>query len=167
MSELLSPIIGGIFTLLGIWLTNYLQTRSKPLQSIPSTTETQSSSTAAPATPSLRLGHVIRDIGIIWILTGLAGFVIGMAAGNVDSTQSVTALGLANIIFGSIGFAISGSLARSNRWKHLIAVAIGVWLTSFINVFLVGVSVGQWIISIFLVLVMMGIGGLISYIFNR
>ena len=166
MSEIASPIIGGIFTLLGIWLTNYLQNRPKVVQSSP-TAVGPSTSTASVATSSIRIGPVIRDVGIIWILTGFAGLVLGMAMGGSDRDSLLAAAGLGNIIFGTIGFIISGSLVKANKWKHLFAVAIGLWLSSFINIFIIGVGVGQWVASLFLVLIMMLVGGLISYIFNR
>lgn len=167
MSELLSPLIGGVFTLLGIWLTNHLQNRPKAMQSATSVTEPQSIPTGNQSAPAIRFGPVLRDVGIIWILTGLVGFLIGIAMGGSDINRMVAVAGLGNIIFGTIGFIISGSLAKTNRWKHLFAVAIGVWLTSLINIFIIGVAFEQWLISFFLVMIMMAIGGLISYLFNR
>lgn len=167
MSELLSPIIGGVFTLLGIWLTNHLQNRPKIMQPTAVGTGAPALPTIGQSSSAIRFGPVLRDIGIIWILTGLVGFVIGIAMVGSDLNSMLVAAGLGNIIFGTIGFVISGSLAKTNRWKHLFAVAIGVWLTSFINIFLIGVAFEQWLISFFLVMVMMVIGGLISFIFNR
>ena len=108
---------------------------------------------------------VIRDVVIIWVLTALAGFTIGVT--GVEGDSYIVGLAFANIIFGVVGFCISGCLAKSNRWKHLCIVALGVWLVSLINVLAASITLLSWFLGVILIYIMMGIGGSISYIFAR
>ncbi len=117
----------------------------------------------------LRVGPVLRDVAIIWALTTFGGFVIGIAAGSGPRNHAalMAAIGISNILMGTISFTISGCLAPPGRWRHLAMVALGSWLTSFANVLLFGVGVGQWITGAFFIALMMTLGGVISYIFKR
>lgn len=65
---------------------------------------------------------VIRDVIILWIFTGIGGFIIGIVASG--SEIPMVAIGVSNIIFGVVGFCVSGCIARDNRWKHLVIVAV-------------------------------------------
>ena len=76
-------------------------------------------------------------------------------------------LGIANLLMGSIGFAIVGCLAPGPRWRHLTIVAIGLWLTSIVNVIAFGFPLIQWLFAIVGTFLMMGIGGALSYLFKR
>lgn len=89
----------------------------------------------------------------------MAGFARGTAGGT-------SAAVIANLCFGSVGFAISGCLATGNRWKHLGYVALFCWLTSLINV-VFGLPVVQWFLGVLFMPLVMGIGGGVSYIFKR
>jgi hypothetical protein len=102
---------------------------------------------------------------VIFLITFLGGFVIGLA-GPMEPSRKAIALAVSNIIFGSIGFAISGSLVKVNRFHHLGVVAIGVWLVSLINVIAFGLSFANWALSIVIILIMMGLGGAISFLFS-
>lgn len=107
---------------------------------------------------------IIRDAAIVFVLTFLGGFIVGVSATNEEN--GALGLILSNIIFSIMGFCISGALAKVNRFKHLIKVALLVWLLSTINL-LVGVSFTSWLISIVAVFIFMGLGGLLSFIFVR
>lgn len=113
----------------------------------------------------MRWGAIIRDVIIIWILTALAGFVVGITGAEGD--QFVLGIALANLIFGTVGFCISGCLAKCNRWKHLNMVAVGVWLVSLMNIVIMRITISSWFFGIIFIYIMMGIGGGLSCIFVR
>jgi len=105
---------------------------------------------------------IIRDVFIVYVMTFIAGFVLGFMG-----VASPATLSLATLIFGTIGFAISGCLAKVNRFSHLIKVAFGLWLVSLSNIFILGTTVSQWLLSAIIILIMMGAGGGISFLFVR
>ncbi|HEX9742602.1 MAG TPA: hypothetical protein VGA17_07415, partial [Nitrospiraceae bacterium] len=76
-------------------------------------------------------------------------------------------IGLSNFFWGTVGFAISGCLARAQRFKHLFMVATGVWLLSFVNVAMGLTALPVWAVGFLLILAMMGLGGGLSYLFVR
>src|SRR5262249_26326395 len=83
-----------------------------------------------PAQSDFQIGAIIRDVLIIFVLTALGGFIVGvaMAGPTRDQQKFLHAIALSNISLGAVGFAISGCLAPGKRWAHLGYVAIGVWL---------------------------------------
>ena len=107
---------------------------------------------------------VTRDAIIAFALTFLGGFVIGLS--RPDPSFYMLAIAASNLIFLSIGFVISGCLAKNERFKHLIKVALVVWALGLINI-LFGVQFKQWIFSIIFILVSMAIGGGISFLFVK
>jgi hypothetical protein len=109
---------------------------------------------------------VVRDVLIIMGLTFLAGFVIGLT-GVARGPNAVLAMAAGNLVFMIVGFTISGALARTRRFNHLLWVALGVWLASIINVLFFGATIIQWFMSVVVILALMGIGGLLSYAFVR
>ena len=125
----------------------------------------------APAGPPPRLSswRILRDVAILWVLTAVGGFAIGLTIGRTAPNPATVAMYIAgsNIVLGIIGFVISGSLARGPRWPHLAIVALGLWATSLINVFFMGFSLGQWLLGGFMIALMMGMGGGLSYVFKR
>jgi FtsH-binding integral membrane protein len=110
---------------------------------------------------------VARDVGIVFVLTFLGGLVVGFTTSMAGAEVNVVAIALSNIVFGTVGFTISGCIVKSNRFKHLYQVALGVWLLSLINVAFGVVDIQQWLVSILSVLLMMGMGGGLSYLFVR
>ncbi len=110
---------------------------------------------------------VARDVGIVFMLTFLGGLVVGFTASLTGAETNITAIALSNIVFGTVGFTISGCIVKLNRFKHLSQVALGVWLLSLINVAFGLVDIQQWLASILSVLLMMGLGGGLSYLFVR
>jgi hypothetical protein len=117
----------------------------------------------------LRIGPIIRDVVVVWVLTGMGGFVAGVATGGQarDAQRYMLALAVPNVLLGTVAFTISGLLAPGNRWRHLAFVAVGAWLTSLFNVAFFGVSMPQWIGGAIFMAVVMGIGGGISYVLKR
>ena len=108
-----------------------------------------------------------RDVAIVFVLTFLGGLVVGFTTSMVGAEVNVAAIALSNIVFGTVGFTISGCIVKINRFKHLYQVALGVWLLSLINVAFGLVDIQQWLVSILSVLLMMGMGGGLSYLFVR
>ncbi|MFC1764681.1 hypothetical protein ACFL6U_21755 [Planctomycetota bacterium] len=113
----------------------------------------------------MKWGAIIRDIVIIWILTALAGFVIGIM--GTENERFMLAIAFANMLFGSVGFCISGCLAKINRWKHLNHVALGVWLVGLVNVIIGPFPIRSWFFGIIALYIMMGLGGATSYLFVK
>jgi hypothetical protein len=67
----------------------------------------------------LRVGPIIRDVIIIWVLTYMGGFVIGFAfAGLPDAkTRAVGAYAVANFLFGTLGFYHRGLFGSSQEME--------------------------------------------------
>jgi FtsH-binding integral membrane protein len=108
---------------------------------------------------------VLRDVAIIFGLTLIGGVIVGVA---LDSEQNKTvALAVSTILFGIIGFCISGALIKVNRFNHLLKVAIGFWILGIVNVLFGKSTIIQWASSIIVILILMGIGGGLSYLFSR
>ncbi len=118
----------------------------------------------------MRVGPIIRDVVIVWVLTAMGGFVLGIAEGGSsrDAQRSMLALAASNFLLGTVGFTIAGCLAPPRRWRHLGFVAVGVWFASLINVVFFRVSIPEWIGGgAILMPIIMGLGGAISYVFKR
>ena len=120
-----------------------------------------------PAKPPLRFGPIARDVAIVWGLTFLGGFVAGLTGAKHDAHRLTMVLALSNLFFGTVGFTIAGYLAPRPRWNHLAYVALGTWLTSLINVVFFHVKFTQWMTGGFFVLVIMAVGGGLSYLFKK
>jgi hypothetical protein len=121
------------------------------------------------ASPSVfRIGPILRDVAILWVLTGLGGIVAG-AAGPRQPAESVwtsTGVALSNVLFSIVGFTISGCLAKGNRWKHLAYVALFAWCSGIVNVFF-GLPFESWLSGAVVLPLLMGIGGGLSYLIKR
>jgi len=109
---------------------------------------------------------LIRDVIIIFVLTGIGGFLIGLAAagGNLP----IAVIGVSNIIFSIVGFTISGCMAKVQRFRHLLHVALAVWLLSAFNMLLIpAIGLAQWLAGIVVLMISMAIGGALSFIFVK
>ncbi len=113
----------------------------------------------------IRWGAVVRDVVIIWILTGLGGFAVGVTGAPRENL--LVGYAVANIIFGTVGFTISGCMAKVGRWKHLFVVAVGVWLVSLVNIFIGPISIADWLFGLVFIVFMMAVGGGLSCLFVR
>ena len=112
---------------------------------------------------NFRFGPILRDVAILWVLTGLGGFVAGFAQG----AARFWALAVSNLFFITVGFVISGCLAIGSRWKHLAYVALFTWLSCLINVFFGLIPLEHWFLSILFIPLFMALGGGLSYVFKR
>jgi len=110
---------------------------------------------------------VLRDVAIVFGLTFVGGFVIGVVGGLRGEPVNVLVLGVSNLITATIGFSIVGSLTREKRWAHLAVVAVGAWLTGLANVALGTTNIFQWVAGIFFVAATMGVGGAISCLIRK
>ena len=111
-------------------------------------------------------GRIVRDALLIMLITALGGFLIGVFAASRGDKSSMAAIAVSNIGLATIGFAISGSLTRANRVRHLLSVAALVWLLSLANVAF-GISLAQWAASAIAILFSCGVGGAISALMFR
>ena len=68
---------------------------------------------------------VARDVGIVFVLTFLGGLVVGLTSGLTGAEVNVIAIALSNIVFGTVGFTISGCIVKINRFRHLYQVLHG------------------------------------------
>jgi len=109
---------------------------------------------------------IARDVAIIIALTFLGGFVIGLA-GPSDPGRFALAIAVSNILFMTAGFTLSGALAKTDRFKHLLKVALGVWLFSLVNILLGISNLVQWAFALIFILLAMGLGGGLSFAFVR
>ena len=110
---------------------------------------------------------VIRDALIIFILTAIGGFIIGVckASLGINDANYLIAIGLSNIFFTIVGFTISAVIVKKSRFEHLFKVAITVWVLGAVNIILGYANLFQWACSAIVILISMGIGGGLSYIF--
>ena len=111
---------------------------------------------------NLQWKTVGRDVLVIFLLTAIGGFCIGLVNGTTGSELPIMWLAVSNLIFGTAGFAYSASKTAENRWAHLVAVALGVWILSLMNPLLGLVTISEWMLSIISIFVFMGIGGAIG-----
>ena len=109
---------------------------------------------------------IARDVAIVYGLTFLAGVVIGLSGAEFGERYRL-AVAAANIIFSIVGFAIAGTIVKVDRFHHLFQVAIGVWLLGLINVLISRTTLVQWLFSFVMIMVTMGVGGTISFLFAR
>jgi hypothetical protein len=107
---------------------------------------------------------IARDVAIVLFLTFIGGVIIGIAGGG---NLSMAALAISNLLMGSIGFCIAGCLTRVDRWKHLLVVAVIVWIFGLVNVAFFHVTLIQWVFSAIAVLLMMAVGGGLSFLFVK
>jgi membrane protease YdiL (CAAX protease family) len=105
--------------------------------------------------------RVARDTVLILLLTGVGGFLVGFAAARNGHELPIAILGVSNVGLSVVGFAISGSLKRSDRVRHLLTVAVLVWGLSLVNLGF-GVTLGQWLASGLAILFACAVGGGIS-----
>jgi hypothetical protein len=111
---------------------------------------------------------VARDVVIVFILTAIGGFLIGLTGvARTNQAKYMLAIAAANFLMGIVAFTIAGSLAPAPRWRHLTIVVVASWVASLINVFVFEVPLLQWIFAIIPLFIMMGIGGSISCLFKR
>lgn len=116
---------------------------------------------------SIRWVAVARDVSIVVGLVMVSSFASALIIQAMGEEVTALPIGLSNFFWGTVGFTISGSLAGVQRFKHLLLVAVGLWLISFVNVALGLTPLPIWAAGFLLILAMMGLGGALSYLFVR
>lgn len=112
--------------------------------------------------------HILRDVGIVFGLTLLGGFVIGLAsAGAPRGPLFLAAIGISNLLFSTLGFFITGCLTVESRWLHLWLVGLGLWIASLLNVAFGVATVVQWMFASIFIAITLGIGGGLSALVRR
>src|SRR6185503_2734530 len=86
----------------------------------------------------VRWAHVLRDVAMIALLSSLGLIVLGLV-------QPGKPTGVFSFIISILGFAISGHLARVNRWQHLTWVALTLYVWFWIRVWLFGPHPEHWL----------------------
>ena len=110
---------------------------------------------------------IARDVSIVFGLVLASSFAAVQIIEAMGEEVSPVVIGVSNIFWGTVGFTISGCLAKVQRFKHLFMVAVGLWLVSFVNVVMGLSQVQVWAAGFMLILLMMGLGGGLSYLFVR
>jgi cation transport ATPase len=120
----------------------------------------------APARwPRLWWPAVFRDVALVWVLTLLAGFVVGLGGPTGERRQ--LPYGAASFVFGTVAFTIAGCLTPVHRFRHLSVVAAITWATSIVNVLLGLGTIGAWTLSIVFSFALVAAGGSLSFLFVR
>lgn|GEM_PF-5926404 len=164
---------GGVITTLGGTLLTHYLNRRQPQQPTSHPSDLLSQIKLDPTyqspqpQPPIALGAVVRDAGLILILTAVAGLIIGLTSYTTDFESLLLLVACITLLFLVVGFTISASVVDRGRWQHIAAVGLMVWLFGIINV-LVGIgSITDWFVSALLIAVCMGAGGALSYLFKR
>jgi len=110
---------------------------------------------------------IARDVSIVFGLVVASSFAAVQIIQAMGEEATPLVIGLSNIFWGTVGFTISGCLARVQRFKHLFMVALGLWLLAFVNVAMGLTPLPVWAVGFLLILAMMGMGGGLSYLFVR
>lgn len=111
-------------------------------------------------------GKVARDVVIVWILSAMGGFIVGISGTPIGSDRYMMGLVASNLLLGTSAFVIVGCLTPANRWRQLAWVAFYSWLTSLVNL-LFGISISDWLFGGIFMAIIAGIGGGISLIFKK
>jgi hypothetical protein len=104
-------------------------------------------------------GRVARDVALVAALVVVGGLVVSMAFGGGRGALPMPHVALSNLVLGTLGFLLCGRGTRRFRGRHLFTVAALVWLVSFVNVPLLGITVGQWLASALAIFVACLVGG--------
>ena len=120
---------------------------------------------------------IARDALIIFlVLTVLGGIVVAIARGDSPNpTRARIAAAAFYVLFGIVGFSISGYLAPRRRWIHLLSVTVCVWLLTsawvlhVTDIMQLSFSISAWFVFLsgVYLLVAMGIGGALSFALKK
>ena len=110
----------------------------------------------------LHWGVLLRDIGIVFVLSCIGGLIVGASNPYGTATEKMAGMVIANIFSITGGFVIVGCLTKENRWAHLVRVAVGAWLTGLLGVVFGITTVLQWLGGVVVIFLFMGLGGWIS-----
>jgi hypothetical protein len=122
--------------------------------------------------------RVVRDVIMLLVLMVVGTVLVVIAMYDAEATDGVWLLIMLALLTG--GFCFSGCLTPKHRWKHLLCVGIGWWLTSIILTFYGGFSrryddIGNMPVVVVVTilftalwaLVPMVVGGALSFLFIK
>ncbi len=120
----------------------------------------------APKPGKIRYRIVARDIAFIYLLTYLAGRALRILAVGQSHERLLDAICFGNGFFCFIGYIMIGCMTRpENRWKHLFAVTVGLWIMGLNNLTVgLGFTFLDWCCTSISLLFFMGIGGIASWL---
>ncbi|QSJ14243.1 hypothetical protein JYQ62_20145 [Nostoc sp. UHCC 0702] len=108
---------------------------------------------------------IIRDVVILNIFTFFVGFVLAMATPSLSFEEMIPLIALINIIIVSFAFLIIGCVAKINRFQHLRAVALLLWVGGIVNIYIIpGTNFLTWLTSGIIIFICMLIGGWLSFL---
>jgi hypothetical protein len=107
-------------------------------------------------------GRVVRDAVGIALLVGVGGLLVSALVGHGQGALPMPMVAASNVALTVVGFVVAGALTRELRGRHLLAVAVLVWLIGIVNVPLLGITLAQWAASALAVLVAYLLGGAIA-----
>ena len=110
---------------------------------------------------------IARDVTILFVLVFASSLLAVQLIAAMGAQATPEAIGLSSMFWGVVGFTISGCLAKASRWRHLAVVALVFWLACAVNVVLDMTPITAWMAGSILILIMMGLGGGLSYLFVR
>ncbi len=148
---IVSAVIAGIFSLIGVVLNNRLkrQWASTLMQTVTSSAGQPaaafSPTAATPQTiPPFSIGQSLIHIGVIQFMANVVGLILGLVIGITGQIDTMTPESFILIILvaGScvliVSFAISGAkVNRVYRWQHLFYVALGVAISTLLVNYLI------------------------------
>ncbi len=104
---------------------------------------------------------IIRDVILINLISGLIGFILGLA--GITWWEGVAPF--AQLLYLSIGIFIVGTITKKNLWSHLLLVAFSSWLIN--GLYLIPkYGIPAWLLNFFGMGGVMLIGGLILMLFK-
>jgi hypothetical protein len=102
---------------------------------------------------------VLRDALGVLLLGSLGGWAGGVLSGDPNGDVPTVSA----VVLMTVGFCVSGCLAKQARFKHLALVAVGVWLIgTILRVISPGESFVLSLAALVQVFVAMLLGGLVS-----
>ena len=110
---------------------------------------------------------IARDVTVLFILVFASGYLADQIITAMGASVTQEVIGLSSLFWGVVGFTISGCLARVNRWAHLSMVALIFWFACAANVVAGITPITAWAAGSVLILIMMGLGGGLSYLFVK
>jgi hypothetical protein len=108
---------------------------------------------------------IIRDVVLLNVFTFVVGYLLGMATPGRSLEESIPLISLFNVIILTFAFLIMGCAVKVNRFQHLRAVAILVWLGSIVNIYILPwANFFTWLFSGLFPFITMLVGGSLSFL---
>ena len=112
-----------------------------------------------------RTGTAIRDAGLVFAASTVAGFVLGLT--TPDSPDLIAILATTGLVIQLAGFTVAGILAGADRWRHLLVMGLVVWVLNLVNVAIGYNDLGTWFLSVIVQALVIGLTGLIATFVHR